>query len=78
MFICVNKTDTLAWMWKTKLNKSKTFNDIRLYMSGKQNKDDTLMWLADNFFYDDNIANYRKVSFKMCCSPVFMPSETKQ
>ena len=28
-FIYVTKTDTLAWMWKTKLNKFKKFKDIR-------------------------------------------------
>ena len=57
MFICVNKTDALAWMWKTKLNKCKKLNDIRLYKSAKWNKDNTLMCFADNFFYADNIAN---------------------
>ena len=53
-------------MWKTKLNKAEKFNDIRLYKSDKRNKDNTLMWFADNYFYDDNIANFRMVSFKMC------------
>ena len=62
---------------KTKLNKCKKFKDIRLYKWGKRKKDKTLMWFADNFFYDDNIANYQMVSFKMCCSPIFMLSETK-
>ena len=59
-----------------KLNKCKKFKDIRLHKSGKWNKDNTLMWFADNFFYDDNIAIYRIFSFKMCCSLIFMPSET--
>ena len=82
IFICVNKTDTLAWIWKTKWNKCKKYRDVRLYKSGVRSKDNTLMWFAfeyfSYFFYDEYIANYWMVPFKICFSLIFLPSEIKK
>ena len=62
IFICVNNTDTLLCMSKTKGNNCTTeFRDIMLYKPGLHNKNNTLMRFAavyfSYFFYDDNIAH---------------------
>ena len=62
-------------------NKFKTFGDISLYKPDVRNKNTTMMCYAavyfSYFFYDDIIANYWMVFFKMCFRFIFLLSETK-
>ena len=50
-YICVNTTDMLAFMWKTKCNTCKKFRGFQvIHKPGVRNKNTTLMWFAAVYF----------------------------
>ena len=79
--ICINNTDTLACMCKTKWNKHKKLRYVRLYKPGVRNKNNTLLWLAavhfSYLFYCHNITNSWMISLQMCFSLIILPYGTE-